>query len=93
MWKFEFQQPVGKRILNSRFIGVTNFHDLWWCYETKSWKTLDECEGGASTNFSDCRSFKAFKRHLNKHPELKTIPEVILCSRFVGYDIIAKWEE
>lgn len=82
----KFQAPLGKRILRHGFMGITNFDRLWWCYETKRW--VEEPNGNASTH-APCKSYKAFLRHIRKHPELKG-HEVILVSRFRDYSIIVK---
>lgn len=90
MWQFEFDAPVGTRILGSRFTGITHFsfNKGWFSYADNKW--VDTCAGPASSH-AVCKSFKAFKRHLRKHPELKDVGEVILVSRFIGYNITAKW--
>lgn len=91
-WQFYFEAPKGTRILSSRFHGITNFEEnLWWSYEHKKWLPLEECgTKGASTTLH-CRSFKAFKSHLRKHPELQTVKTVVLASRFMGHNITARW--
>ena len=93
MWKFEFDQPVGARILRSRFFGVTNYDDYWYDLDQKRWHSPDERTNGHASNYATCRSFKAFKRHLRKHPELRKASEVHLRSRYVDYNIVAKWVE
>ena len=80
---FRFDAPLGERILNSRFIGITNFDGLWWDYELKKWVPEIVGKEGGSTH-APCRSYKAFLRHIRKHPELK---KAILVSRFEGYCI------
>ena len=94
MWHFEFEAPVGTRILSSRFFGITHFslQDLWWSYTYNKWLPLSECNGNCS-NTNHIRSFKAFKRHLRKHPELRSCGEVVLQSRYVGHSIKAYWRE
>ena len=98
MWHFEFDAPVGTRILSSRFMGITHYSlaDLWWSEHFQKWMPIKDAltdnDGGAS-NTAECRSFKAFKRHLRKHPELRDAGEVTLVSRFIGYSITAKWIE
>ena len=92
IWEFYFEAPKGKRILRSRFLGITNFEaDLWWSYEHKKWLPLEECgTKGVSSTFH-CRSFKAFKSHLRQHPELQAVKTVVLVSRFMGHNITAIW--
>jgi hypothetical protein len=54
----------------------------------------DECRKyGIYSNTARCRSFKAFKRHLRKHPELKEAGEIVLSSRYIGHNITAVWKE
>jgi hypothetical protein len=91
-----FEAPLGQRILNSRFIGITTFTrdkdqpPLWWCYKTRRWVTsIVDATDGAST-FAPCRSYKAFERHLKKHVAELEGYEVILVSRFDGYNVNAR---
>lgn len=84
--EIKFQAPLGQRYLRRWIIGITTFDGLWWCYETKRW--VKEPKVSASTHF-DCKSYKAFLRHIRKHPELKG-HEVILVSRLHDNDIIVK---
>lgn len=93
MWKFEFDQPAGARILRSRFLGVSNYDGFWFVPELNRWIGPDERSNLGMQNYATCRSFKAFKRHLRKHPELRKASEVHLRSRFVDYNIVAKWVE
>lgn len=82
----EFQAPHGERILRRYFMGITTFGGLWWCYETKQWiQDVRNATGTASTH-APCRTYKAFLRHVRKHPELKG-HEVILVSRLPDQDI------
>jgi hypothetical protein len=76
-----FDAPAGTRILRSRFFGITNFDGLWWSYDQRKW--AEHVVGEGSTH-APCRSYKAFLRHIRKHPELTS---AILVSRFVGHDI------
>ena len=96
MWHFTFDAPVNTRILNSRFFGITHFSDsqIWWSEKKRKWMSYEECINyGSFSNTARCRSFKAFKRHLRKHPELKEAGEIVLSSRYVGYSITAVWKE
>ena len=100
MWKFEFEQPAGARILSGRFFGVCHWNpsnrdiDLWWGESERRWAPFDELHNmDVCCTHAPVHSFKAFKRHLRKHPELKLVEEVVLVSRFVGYNIKARWVE
>lgn len=91
-WEFYFEAPKGKRILRSRFHGITNFEaNLWWSYEHKKWLPLEECGGQGASTTAPCRSFKAFKSHLKRHPELQTVGEMVLVSRFMGHNVTSIW--
>ena len=94
MWQFEFEAPVKTRILRNHFFGIQHYGkaDKWFAEVQKKWLPfvdIDLTEG--SSNTATCSSFKAFKRHLRKHPELQECGEVVLQSRFMGHNIIAKW--
>jgi hypothetical protein len=91
-WRFYFEAPKGTRILSSRFIGITSFAlNRWWSYEHKKWCPMFECGNQGASSTVHCNSFKAFKRHLRRHPELQTGETVTLASRFIGHDIHARW--
>jgi len=91
-WLFYFDAPKGTRILSSRFIGITMFSiDLWWSYEHKKWLPMAEYGNKGASSTVHCNSFKAFKRHLRRHPELQTGETITLASKFGGYDIHARW--
>jgi hypothetical protein len=90
-----FEAGTRKRHLNSRFMGITTFTldkdqlPLWWCRKTRKWVTsIVDATEGASTH-APCRSYKAFERHLKKHVAELEGYEVILVSRFDGYDVTA----
>jgi len=91
-----FEAGIRERHLNSRFRGITTFTldqdqpPLWWCYETRRWvtSTLDLKRDGST--HAPCRSYKAFERHLKKHAAELEGYDVILVSRFDGYDITAR---
>ena len=90
-----FKAPMGQRIMNSRFMGITTFtldrdqSPLWWCHKTRKWtNSIVDATEGASTH-APCRSYKAFERHLKKHVVELEGYEVILVSRFDGYDVTA----
>lgn len=78
----EFEAPAGTRVLRRHFFGIQTTDDLWWCYKTRRW--VENLEGACGTNTAPCKSYKAFLRHINKHPELT---QATLVSRFVGHAI------
>jgi hypothetical protein len=89
-----FEAPKGQRILRRWFMGITVFRNddqpsLWWCFQTKKWVTANMMTPAGVSTHSDCKSYRAFLRHLRKHPELKGY-EVILVSRYRDNNIIAR---
>ncbi len=91
-WTFEFDAPVGERVLK-RFHSVTTFGpdvSLWWCHSTNRWVRYGEHQSrNIGSHSRRVRSFKAFMRHLEAHPILEEAAEVVLVSRFVGHSIRA----
>lgn len=77
-----FDAPSGQRILRSRFLGIQTDSGLWWSYDKRRW--LEDLGGGTGSNTAPCQTYKAFLRHIRKHPELT---QATLVSRFVGHDI------
>lgn len=94
-WQYSFDVAAGTRVLRSRFIGITHYTrntDLWWATDQRRWcKPSEMLVREVYSNVAPCNSFKAFKRHLRKHPELQAVDEVILVSRFKDHDIRARW--
>ncbi len=89
-----FEAPIGQRIFRSWFMGITVFCNddqpsLWWCYATHKWLPITTPMPLGASSHAECNSYRAFLRHLRKHPELKGY-EVILVSRFHDNDIIAR---
>jgi len=56
---------------------------LWWDDERNIWT---ENPIGHSSSCKSCRSLRAFRRHLRKHPEIKGYT-AILVNRFAKYDV------
>lgn len=73
--------------MNYGFMGFTT--DNWWFdYATNKWIKHEDLEIPTIKGFSshqDCKSVRAFRRKLKKAP--KGV-KFILCSRWVGHDII-----
>lgn len=76
---------------------AVEFDDImWWDMDNRRWIPSETFPWGkrnpkrdfASSSSAPCRSFKAFRRHLRKHPELAG-RRVRLVSRFVGCDVWA----
>ena len=82
--KLKYKAQKRSRI-KTRFIGFTTFeYDWWFYYSTNRWEFNSDTKGGFSSH-QKCRSIKAFRRMLKNCP--KGV-EFILCSRYVGHDII-----
>lgn len=89
MWEFEFEATVGTRILRNSWAITTYGPNSWYGRDSKVWG--DNPKGYCSTH-KDCHTFKAFKRHLRKHPELQG-QKVVLVARWSDHDIIATYKE
>lgn len=93
--RFEFDAPLGQRYLNRYVLGITVDYveeglikSLWFCWGTRTWVKADIPTPQRACSHAPCNSFRAFKRHLRKHPELKGCC-VTLCSRMPENDIRA----
>lgn len=73
--------------LHKRFCFITNLDGLWWVPAYRKWVTYDQVGDNSCQTNIDCRSIRAFRRHLRKHPEIKG--KAILVSRFIGYNVYA----
>lgn len=100
MWRIHFEAPIGKRILKSRFCGLTYYNShktMWWSRKLKKWIAANSneylnCDHNLSSH-ADVHSYKAFLRHLKKHTNELKDSQIVLESRFIGYDIIAEWKD
>lgn len=79
-----FQKPKGQRI-HRYFIWVTAKPGLWWVPSIRKWKYSNEIKDVDCQSCYPCRTVKAFKRHIRKHPEIKG--RATLVSRYSGYDV------
>ncbi len=103
MWKLTYEAPVGSRIDHSwMWVQVEELIEdqkpLWWVYSLRRWSEVNESVSHLGYSNSHCKpqSVKAFKRYLEKHPELKGY-RVVLCNRRhragQSLDVTAVWEE
>jgi hypothetical protein len=106
-WKFNCEDPNfqywkvrrSDKVQGIRtFVWITHFGEgvPWYSYQHKKWVkdiAIENLGLDGGTDCLTCITFNDFVEHLNKHPELKTQGEIILCSRFEGYNVRARWEE
>ncbi len=88
-----FEAEHGCRILRRHWFGIAVHRrddqpPLWWCYETRKWVDDTRKLKGNGSSMAPCHSYKAFLRHLRKHPELAGY-DVEFVSRYVGFHIHA----
>ena len=94
MTELHFEAPVGLRILRSRFMGITAWKtnedqpSLWWSSSERKWLPHGAVTTPASTH-APCGSYKAFLRHLKKHQDQLKGYEVMLVSRYIGFNVTA----
>lgn len=81
----KFDKPKGQR-LHSRFMWIYIDLDLWWSYKDRKWVKSEEMDRAQFySSGAPCRTLRAFRSHLRKHPEIKG--HATLVNRFAGYDI------
>lgn len=85
----EFEAPLGAR-LHRYYCGITHFAgpNLWWSYEKREWLPGAECGERGYSNHAPCRTLRAFKRHLRKHPSM--IGKAILVSRYRDHNVYSR---
>ena len=80
--KMKYDKPKGQRLKRYfRCINATN--GLWWVPELNEWSEFST--GMDMQNFCPCKTVRAFRRHLRKHPEIRGCAELV--SVYDGYDI------
>jgi len=83
--RFDKQKPYR---VNRYFCSITNFDGLWWLVDSKVWvKDLPSPLTEVATTSVDCKTLRAFRRHLRNHPEIQG--KAVLVSRYKGYDVYA----
>ena len=82
--RMRYEAPRGQRI-KSRFIGI-RVKGLWYYLDSEVWGEAGILQE-VYTNIKPCRSIRAFKRFVRKHPEFKG--KMTLLSRFVGHHVYA----
>lgn len=82
--ELRFEAPKGKR-LHRYFWAVTSLNgELWWCHQNHTWVGYEEVFAGGSTH-APCKTLRAFKRMLRKHPKL--VGNCVLVNKYKGYDV------
>lgn len=83
-----FEQTKGRRF-HKQFSWITNHAGLWWVPCVKKWLSSEEIpkdHTGYGSCYS-CKTLRAFRRHLRKHPEIRG--KAILTHRYRNCDIYA----
>lgn len=85
--KLRFEKPKGQR-LHKRFVWISQFEGFMWADKSRKWVRIENIPKIRLESYSSCapcKSVKAFRRHLKKHPEIKG--KAVLVNRFVGYNV------
>jgi hypothetical protein len=83
----KFDKPKGQRI-HKQFYGIRSTNSMWWVQSHNRWvQELPDTGFDIASTIKRCKSLRAFKRHLRKHPEIRG--KAVLVSRWVGYNIYA----
>lgn len=61
---------------------------LWWSDRDRKWATIEEHTDPHLSTHAPCRTVKAFKRMLRKHPHI--IGRAVLVNKYIGYDVYSK---
>ena len=84
--KFRFEAKKGER--THRYYDSVTIdwdHDLWWNKTHKRFEPINTTKDSAYSSHAPCKTFKAFKRMLRKHPQIIGI--AILVSRYEDSNI------
>lgn len=88
MTDLKFEAPRGLR-LHRYFCGVTltkaTEGNLWWNFERKKWEPYDDGVGCYRGTHAPCRTLRAFKRMLRKHPAIQG--KCVLVNRYRNFNI------
>lgn len=90
MWKYTFEAPVGRRCFKQGD-SITMLGDdrLWYSGRSKMWKKSPI--GGGVTSHLFCKTFRSFKSHLRRHPELQG-HTIMFLSSYEGCNITANYD-
>lgn len=98
-YELVYDQPLGRRLHKVGFWWVTTTKgDLWWNGILGVWEPLGIHKEHSHSTHAPCKSLKAFKRMLKKHPHLVEC-EPVLVNRYsdlktgVGYNITCKMKD
>jgi hypothetical protein len=91
--KIRYEKPKGRRF-KRYFLGIQPIDkynseedtQYWYNYTLGKWQHNNELDRTCSFSnaFWPCRTVRAFRRHLKKHPEMKG--KLRLVNRYIGYD-------
>jgi len=62
----KFDKPKGQRL--HRYFRQVNVDGMWWLPEYQKWVEPHEVKGNHAQSWCNCRTIRAFKRHLRIHP-------------------------
>lgn len=109
MWKFKYDSPRNDRLHKQGFVWVTCFADTdiitpKYCEQLDLWIQTNDWSKVSSDSSKPVTCFRAFKKYLRKHPELRIKGvEIIFHNRLLAidtkgeimynYTITAYWEE
>jgi len=86
--KIIYKKSKGSR-LKKQFFDITVEGSVWWVPQMKLWYAIDNIPKGMNfQSFCPCKSVKAFKRHVRKHPEVSCAYNLRLNSKYIGYSVM-----
>ena len=72
-----------KHRLHRYGLGVT-VEDMWWADEVHDWVSEEESGNYNTSNYRECKTIRAFRRMLRKHPQIKNKARWV--NEYAGYD-------
>lgn len=87
--KIIYKKSKGTR-LKKQFLDITvDEVSIWWVPQMKQWYAIDNIPKGMHyQSWCPCKSVRAFKRHVRKHPEVSCAYNLHLNSKYIGYDVM-----
>ena len=93
--QFYFEEELGQRVhryghgVHVYPIDRNKQDSLWWSGKEKRWGTPEEFSPYGYQSWAPCKTFKAFKRHCQKHFAEKGLKgyEVVWVNKYIGHDV------
>ena len=85
-----FEAPAGERVHRYFWaVALTEITEdnLWWNRTIRKWEPYNTNKDHEYSTHAPCKTLRAFKRMLRKHPEIKG--RCVLVNKYKGLDVYA----